>query len=61
MLQKALAFADREAVLVRREAIMAIIGSWALDGGSSGDAFFDDLVALNRAAAGLHRLLGPHE
>ncbi|WP_269436575.1 hypothetical protein [Mycolicibacterium mengxianglii] len=40
---------------------MAIIGSWALDGGSSGDAFFDDLVALNRAAAGLHRLLGPHE
>ena len=38
------------------EAVLAIISSW-----KPGMSFFEDLVALNRAAAGLHRLLGQHE
>lgn len=52
-LRRALTLADRDAVSARREALMALIGSW-----DSGASFFDDLVALNRAAAGLGRLLG---
>ncbi|MFD2421732.1 NADPH-dependent F420 reductase [Amycolatopsis pigmentata] len=53
-LQKALALADHDAARVRREAILAIIRSW-----EPSDAIFEDIVALNRTAAGLHRLLGP--
>ncbi|GAA0895463.1 NADPH-dependent F420 reductase [Pseudonocardia zijingensis] len=52
-LEKALGLADRDAVLARREAVLSIIESW-----DHGESFFDDLVALNRAAAGLSRLLG---
>lgn len=52
-LQKALALADHEAARTRREAILAIIGSWQRT-----ESIFEDIVALNRAAAGLHRLLG---
>lgn len=55
-LRKALALADHEAATVRREAVLAIIGSW-----EPGGSMFEDIVALNRAAAGLHRLLGPYE
>ncbi|MET8867437.1 NADP oxidoreductase [Nonomuraea sp. NPDC004580] len=54
-LQKALALADHEIARIRREAILAIMNSWERN-----DSFFDDLVALNRATAGLHRLVrGP--
>ncbi|MEV4476325.1 NAD(P)-binding domain-containing protein [Nonomuraea sp. NPDC049504] len=52
-LQKALALAHHETARVRREAILAIMSSWERN-----DSFFDDLVALNRATAGLHRLAG---
>lgn len=45
-LRKALMLVDHEAARRRREAILAIIGSWE-----------QDIVALNRAATGLHRLL----
>ncbi|MEV4804299.1 NAD(P)-binding domain-containing protein [Nonomuraea sp. NPDC049421] len=55
-LQMALDLADPEAARVRREAILAIINSWERN-----DSFFDDLVALNRATAGLHRLFGGQE
>lgn len=47
-LQEVLAHTDPDAVVVRREAVMAIIGSWP-PGSSS---FFDDVLALYRAAAG---------
>lgn len=53
-LHKALTLAERDAVSVRREAVLAIIGSWEPDAAS----FFQDVLSLNRAAAGLHRLLG---
>jgi predicted dinucleotide-binding enzyme len=56
-LRSALALADHDAVMVRRDAVLAIIGSWDSDGTISEDVF-EDIVALNRAAAGLHRLLG---
>ncbi|MGA5793603.1 hypothetical protein ACPC27_19015 [Streptomyces cellulosae] len=52
-LRRALALADPEAARVRQEAVLAVIGSWSPD-----DRTFEDIVALNRAAAGLHRLLG---
>ncbi|MFG2075538.1 hypothetical protein [Nonomuraea maritima] len=52
-LQQALALADHEAARTRREAILAIISSWERT-----DSIFEDIVALNRTAAGLHRLLG---
>jgi 8-hydroxy-5-deazaflavin:NADPH oxidoreductase len=55
-LRRALAFAHHDTAMVRREAIMAIIGSWEPD-----ESIFEDIVALNRAAAGLHRLLGRYE
>jgi 8-hydroxy-5-deazaflavin:NADPH oxidoreductase len=55
-LRKALALADHDAATVRREAVLTIIGSW-----EPGGSFFEDVVALNRAAAGLHRLLGRYE
>ncbi|MFE7962606.1 hypothetical protein ACFU0X_06085 [Streptomyces cellulosae] len=54
-LRRALTLADPEAARVRREAVPAVIGSWAPD-----DRTFEDIVALNRAAPGLHRLLGEH-
>ncbi|KDN24038.1 hypothetical protein [Amycolatopsis rifamycinica] len=50
-LHKALATADHAASRVRREAILAIVGTWEPD-----EAFLPDVVALNRAAARLHRL-----
>ena len=50
-LRKALALADHDAAMVRREAALAIIASW-----EPGGPIFEDIVALNRAAAGLHRL-----
>jgi predicted dinucleotide-binding enzyme len=52
-LRRALALADPDAAMVRREATLAIIASWEPDG-----LIFDDIVALNRAAAGLDRLFG---
>ncbi|MFC7511349.1 hypothetical protein ACFQV4_14730 [Streptomyces thermocarboxydus] len=52
-LRGALALAGPEAARVRREAVLAVIGSWSPD-----DRTFEDIVALNRAAAGPHRLLG---
>ncbi|MFD3892985.1 hypothetical protein ACFWRR_10825 [Streptomyces cellulosae] len=52
-LRRALALAGPEAARVRREAVLAVIGSWSPD-----DRTFEDIVALNRAAAGPHRLLG---
>lgn len=55
-LRKALALADHDAAMVRREAVLAIIGSW-----EPGGSIFEDIVALNRATAGLHRLLGQYE
>ena len=51
-MQRALGLANREAVLARRDAVLAIIASW-----EPGESFFAEIVALNRAAAGLHRLV----
>jgi predicted dinucleotide-binding enzyme len=50
-MQRALELADRDAVMVRRDAVLSIIASW-----EPSDSMFEDIVALNRAAAGLHRL-----
>ncbi|VVJ18389.1 Uncharacterised protein [Amycolatopsis camponoti] len=45
--------ADHDAAIVRRQAILAIIESWEPDA-----SIFEDIVALNRAAPGTHRLFG---
>ncbi|WAL68827.1 NAD(P)-binding domain-containing protein [Amycolatopsis cynarae] len=50
-LRAALAIAEHDAARVRREAILAIVGTWEPD-----EAFLPDVVALNRAVARLHRL-----
>jgi hypothetical protein len=50
-MQRALELADRDAVMVRRDAVLSIIASW-----EPSESMFEDIVALNRAAAGLHRL-----
>jgi len=52
-LRRALTLADHDSVLMRRDAVLTIIDTW-----EHGDTTFDDLVALNRAAAGAHRHLG---
>ncbi|AQT79934.1 3-hydroxyisobutyrate dehydrogenase [Mycolicibacterium litorale] len=51
-MQRALTLANRDAVLARRDALLSIIASW-----EPNQSFFPDIVALNRAAAGLHRLI----
>ncbi|TQS46221.1 3-hydroxyisobutyrate dehydrogenase [Cryptosporangium phraense] len=47
-LRAALTLADRDAVTVRHSAVLSIIDTW-----EQGPTFFDDIVALYRAAAGL--------
>lgn len=51
-MRRALALANRDVVLARRDAVLSIIGSW-----EPSESFFGDIVALNRAAAGLHSLI----
>nr|WP_255414233.1 NAD(P)-binding domain-containing protein [Mycobacterium sp. shizuoka-1] len=53
-MQRALRLAGRDDVLARRDALLTIIGSW-----EPSQSFFQDVVALNRAAAGLHTLIEP--
>lgn len=52
-MRRALQLANRDVVLARRDAVLSIVGSW-----EPSQSFFDDIVALNRAAAGLHSLIG---
>ncbi|MBI5341573.1 MAG: NAD(P)-binding domain-containing protein [Mycolicibacterium rufum] len=51
-MRKALGLANRGAVLTRRDAVFSIIASW-----EPSQSIFEDIVALNRAAAGLHSLI----
>ncbi len=51
-MQRALGLANHDAVATRRDSVLSIIASW-----EPSESMFDDIVALNRAAAGLHRLI----
>jgi len=51
-MRRALELANRDVVLARRDAVLSIIASWG-----PSQSFFEDIVALNRAAADLHSLI----
>jgi len=51
-MRRALELANQDVVLARRDAVLSIIASWG-----PSQSFFEDIVAVNRAAAGLHGLI----